>query len=115
METRNRRALFWAPRVLALGFVAFLALFALDVFGEGYSFGETLFALFMHLIPNFVILGAVMLAWRNDRLGAILFLGMGLLFLGMSRGTGWFVSGPLILIAALYLVSASAVPGPKPQ
>jgi len=45
MNTTTKRVLFWAPRVLGILFALFLSLFALDVFSEGYSFGETMLAL----------------------------------------------------------------------
>jgi hypothetical protein len=44
MEHRSSRAFFWAPRALAILFIAFMSFFALDVFGEGYGFWRTLIA-----------------------------------------------------------------------
>ena len=66
MSTISKRLLFWLPRGFCLLFAAFISLFALDVFSEGYSLGETLVALFMHLIPTFVILLALAVAWRRE-------------------------------------------------
>lgn len=74
-----RRLLHWSPRVLAVGFALFLALFAMDVFGEFESIGGTLIALFMHLIPTFLLLIAAAIAWRNPVSGGALFLLLGVL------------------------------------
>ena len=52
----------WTPRVLTILFILFMAIFALDVFGE-YSFPLILVALFMHLIPNFILIGVLLVAW----------------------------------------------------
>jgi lysylphosphatidylglycerol synthetase-like protein (DUF2156 family) len=73
MTQRSKRVLYWAPRALSILFIAFLGLFALDVFGAGYGFRETLLALTMHLIPNFVLIAVVALAWRWEWTGAALF------------------------------------------
>ena len=64
MTQFSRRTLFWTPRALSILFIAFLSMFALDVFGEGLSFWQTLLALTMHLIPSFILIAALVLAWR---------------------------------------------------
>jgi hypothetical protein len=79
MTQFSRRALFWAPRALSIAFIAFLGLFALDVFEVGYGFWKTLLALTMHLIPNFVLIAVVVLAWRWEWIGATLFAAAGVL------------------------------------
>ena len=43
---KSNKILFWLPRILAIIYIAFLSLFALDVFWEGYGFFETIAALF---------------------------------------------------------------------
>lgn len=70
-----RRLLFWTPRAVALSFALFLSLFALDVFGVGYSFWEVTVALLIHLIPTFVLLAATALAWRWEWIGAVVLAG----------------------------------------
>jgi len=79
MTQLSRRALYWAPRALSIAFIAFLGLFALDVFGAGYGFWKTLLALTMHLIPNFVLIAVLVLAWRWEWTGAALFSAAGVL------------------------------------
>jgi len=69
MRRPVRRLLFWTPRVALLLFAAFLSIFALDVFGAGYGFWETALALLMHLIPMWIMLGALALAWRWEWVG----------------------------------------------
>lgn len=70
-----RRLLFWTPRVLSIIFCAFVAMFALDVFDEGLGFWKTIIALVMHLLPVFVLLAALSLAWRWEWVGALAFFG----------------------------------------
>ncbi|MBK8046515.1 MAG: hypothetical protein IPK16_04895 [Anaerolineales bacterium] len=81
-----RRALHWAPRVLSILFIAFISLFALDVFGAGYSPWETLVALTMHLIPTFLLIVVVVAAWRWPWVGALAFCGFGAWYIVTSWG-----------------------------
>lgn len=64
MKVSVSRILFRTPRILCILFTVFINFFALDVFGEGHTFWETLWALGMHLVPTFLVLVALALAWR---------------------------------------------------
>jgi hypothetical protein len=107
MKKRTGRLLFWAPRILCLLFAAWLSVFALDVFGEGYGFWETALALMMHLIPTALVLVVLAVAWRWERVGAVVFGLLGLLYIGWMAGQMHpfmflFISGPLFLVAILF-------------
>ncbi len=110
MSTRSKRLLFWTPRVLCILFAGFVSLFALDVFGEGYGFWETILALLIHLVPTYVILILLAIAWRWEWVGAILFGVLGVWYILMTRGrvpwTAYLaMSGPLFLIGVLFLLN----------
>jgi hypothetical protein len=100
-----KRALFWTPRVLCILFAAFISLFALDVFSEGYDVWETIVALFMHMIPTMVILLALAVAWRWEWTGALLFCALAVVYTVTSRGAALIISGPLFVIGVLFLVN----------
>jgi hypothetical protein len=82
----SNRALFWAPRALSILFIAFVSLFALDVFGEGYGFWWTLIHLLMHLTPSFFMLAALVVAWRWEWVGSAAFTLCGAFFLLIGLG-----------------------------
>jgi len=118
MLVRNRRRgrqkmkpwLTWTPRILCLLFAVFLSLFALDVFGQGYEFWETVLALLMHLIPTGIVLVVLAVSWRWERIGAILFMALGIWYLLTAWGRfHWsayvVISGPLLLVGVLFLAS----------
>ena len=116
MTQLSRRTLFWTPRALSILFIAFLSMFALDVFGEGLSFWQTLLALTMHLIPSFILIAALVLAWRWEWIGAALYGAAGTLYvvwvvrhphLPAAIKLNWilFIAGPAFAIAALFLVN----------
>lgn len=109
MRSSMKQIVFWAPRLLAAFFAIFISLFALDVFGEGYGFGETILALFMHLIPTVIVLLVLIIAWRWEWVGGILFIALGVLYLFRFSGMHWsayvLISGPLFVVGSLFLVN----------
>ena len=105
MDTTTKRFIYWSPRVLSILFAMFLSMFALDVFSEGYGFGETILALLMHLVPTYLIVIALVIAWRWEGIGAILFIALPLFYLVMSKGENWIISGPLFLVGTLFLLN----------
>ena len=78
-------------------------MFALDVFSEGYGFGETILALLIHLVPTFIVIISLVIAWRWEWVGAILFIAVAFFFLVSSGGESRVISGPLFLIGILFL------------
>ena len=107
MTATWERFLFWGPRILAILFAGFLAIFAADVFSETHGFWSTAAALLLHLIPSGVILLILVLAWRRELLGGVFYLALGVVNLvarpGTSNWTGSAaVSGPLVVIALLF-------------
>lgn len=109
MSTRMKQLLIWTPRLLGILFALFLSIFALDVFGAGYTIGETLIALFMHLLPTFALLIALALAWRWQWVGAVVFLGFVAWYLIDTWGQApflvlLFICGPPLVVGLFYLV-----------
>jgi hypothetical protein len=117
MSDFSKRILFWAPRVLSIILIALLSLFALDVFDEHSGLWQTLPALMVHLIPSFVLIVALILAWRWEWIGAVLYGAAGLLYVtwvvSMSRPVPpawrliWIltIAGPAFIIAGLFLAN----------
>lgn len=105
MNTMTRRMLFWSPRILGILFAIFLSLFALDVFNEGYSVGETILALLIHLIPTYLVVISLAIAWRWEWVGSILFIALAVFYLASSGGGSWIISAPLLLIGSLFLLN----------
>ncbi len=117
MFDSSKRALFWAPRALSIVFIAFLGLFAMDVFDQHLGFWQTARALTIHLTPSFVLMAALILAWRPEGLGAALYPGAALLYviwvvfmpshLPATARLTWALSiaGPAFLIAGLFLAN----------
>jgi hypothetical protein len=110
MNTSMKRFLFWMPRILGILFAIFISIFALDVFDEGHSFGTILLALLVHLIPTYIIVVVLIIAWRWEGVGAILFMALAVLYIALAGARfHWAVyatiPGPLVLLAILFLLN----------
>ncbi len=110
MKTSSKRILFWTPRIVCLLFAVFLSLFALDVFDEHLGFWKTVAALFIHLIPTWIVLAVLAVTWRWEWVGAVLFNGLALFYLIAFGGRfHWsayaVISGSLCLIGFLFLLN----------
>ena len=100
---KMEKLFYWAPRVLAILYTIFISMFALDVFGEDFSW----LALFMHLVPTYILIGATLIAWRWEVIGGVIFAALGIWYIGLAWGkfdwiTGLIVAGPVFLIAILF-------------
>lgn len=96
MSTTTRNVLRWTPRLLGLIYAVFISLFALDVWGTGAGFWQELAAFLVHLLPTYLILGALVVAWNQPRLGGVLFL---VLATGFGLYFGWNEPATLLLLA----------------
>jgi lysylphosphatidylglycerol synthetase-like protein (DUF2156 family) len=114
MAKKIGKFIYWAPRILSIIFILFLALFSLDIFGNGYGFWETVVGLFMHNIPSMVLLVVLLIAWKHELVGAVAFTLAGLIFIGLlatRRSFEWYmlswfftIAGPAFLTGALFYV-----------
>ena len=112
MERPVRRLLYWTPRVLCLLFAAFISIFALDVFGHGGTVWQTLVALLIHLVPTYLVIAVLVLSWRREWLGGVLFIGLAALYLAWAWKRPFFgwaaglaIPGPLVVTGLLFLLN----------
>ena len=111
------KALYWLPRVLGIIAILFISLFALDAFESGLTFWQQMVAFIMHLIPSFVLLIILLIAWKWEKIGGIIFVLMGLGFtpfvfinnykmnhsFWMSFGIIVMITFPFILTGILFI------------
>ncbi len=105
----SKHFLYWTPRILAILFIAFISLFALDVFGE-YTGFNLLIALFMHLIPTFILVIILAISWKKEKWGGWFFIILGIIFTIFFNTYKHhlpflLISGPLFLVGALFLLN----------
>lgn len=117
-KIEKRDWIFWVPRILSIIFILFLALFSLDVFDGSYGFWGTILALFMHNIPSLLLLVVLIISWKYEIVGGIVFILAGLLYCVISVVRvvvsspselfmlAWAlqIAGPAFLIGILFIV-----------
>lgn len=81
MNRPTKRILYWTPRVLCILFALFITLFAFDVFAEGLSVPKVILALLLHLIPTAVIVIVLIISWRREWVGAIVYVALAVAYL----------------------------------
>jgi hypothetical protein len=108
MNTAGRRILFWAPRVLVILLAALVSIFALDVFSEKGGFWLKAGGLLIHLVPTFLVIAVLVVAWRWEWVGAVVFTALAAIYVIPARGRlPWVdclvIAGPLVLAGVLFL------------
>jgi hypothetical protein len=106
MSRLSARVLYWSPRILGIVFVIFRILFARDAFRHyGYDFWHVGY----HPVPALTILIILLLAWRWDWLGALLFSVYGALYAAIAIPKHVPAAVPetayVLVIAALFLAN----------
>jgi len=95
------------------------SMFALDAFGQGMTLWQQLVSFFMGLIPSFILLALLLIAWKWEYAGGISFAIIGIITsplvylwnynmnhsVGMSMGIVLMVTFPFIVVGVLFLVS----------
>ena len=68
----------WLPRILCILAILFISMFAADAFQSNLSFGQQLADFFIHLIPSYILITLLIIAWKWEFTGGILFTLIGL-------------------------------------
>ena len=106
MNKTTKQILYWSPRVLGILLALFIGIFALDVFSEVNNVWSTLVALSMHLIPTVIVVLFLLVSWRREWIGGILFLCLAIFYVVLSWeqfpvSVYFVISGPLVLMSVL--------------
>lgn len=110
---------YWAPRILSILFIIFLTMFSFDVISPDLSTGQILLNFVMHSIPSLVLLFVLIISWRYEIVGAVVFLLAGIAYtiltvfrssvsLPMAISWSLTLAGPAILIGVLFWLNWSA-------
>ena len=111
------RFVYWTPRILAILFILFLAMFSLDIFEGNYGFWGTIARLIMHNIPAMILLIVLIISWKYEIVGGIVFILAGIFYIIMlsmtaiTTGFEWYylswavqISGIAFFIGIMFLV-----------
>ncbi len=115
---KSTEILYWLPRVICILAILFISLFATDAFSHETTVWKQIGGFLMHLTPSFILLIFLIIAWKRELAGGIIFIVAGwvmtpLVFrqnyqmnqsVMMSLGIIAFITVPFIVVGALFIV-----------
>ena len=120
---KNSIALYhWLPRILCILAILFISLFAADSFeNPEQTIWQQLGGFFLHLIPSIILLLFLIVAWKRELIGGIIFIVIGIVLsplvfmLNYNRTHSVWISLtviltitlPFLLVGILFLISYS--------
>jgi hypothetical protein len=115
IKKKINKFIFWTPRILGIIFILFLMMFSLDIFQPGLTAWQITIGLFMHNIPVLILLIFLIISWKYEIVGGIVFILAGLLYIFLlitSSHFEWYmliwsltISGPAFLIGILFMIN----------
>lgn len=114
-----QKILRWTPRVLCIIAILFVSMFSLDAISPESTFWQNAGSLLMSLLPSFVLVSFLVVAWKWELTGGILIAILGLAatpFIynlnlqrtgsaGTALGVVLMITVPFIIIGALFIIS----------
>lgn len=113
------RILHWMPRIICMIVILFISKFALNALESYLTIWQQILLVLVHLIPAVALVGLLIIAWKWELIGGILFTlaGLGLApviyqhnynmdqSMGMSLGFVMLFALPLVIIGMLFILS----------
>ena len=116
---KSNRIIYWTPRILCVFAILFISMFALDSFSPDLTIWQQLGTFFIHLIPSYILVALLIVAWKWEYIGGIIFIVIGLGFspvvfihnynmnnsIWMSIGIILSITVPFVVVGVLFIVS----------
>ncbi len=103
------------PRILGIIFILFLMMFSLDVFELRLTGWQIVMGLLMHNIPTLFLLIILIISWKHEIVGGIVFILAGVFYiimLTMQPTFEWYmlawsaiIAGPSLLTGVLFFIN----------
>ena len=77
---KSVKIIYWTPRILCILAILFISMFALDSFSPELTIWQQMGAFFIHLIPSYVLIALLIIAWKWEYIGGLIFMIFGLGF-----------------------------------
>ena len=112
--------LHWTPRIICILSILFISMFAADAFESGDTIWQQLANLFLHLIPTFILTVLLIIAWKWENLGGLLFMLAGItsspfifmlnhnrnhFSIGQCIGIIAMINLPFVIVGILFIIS----------
>ncbi len=114
----NSKIIHWLPRIIVILGILFVSLFAFDSFRSGNSIWQQLLEFLIHLIPSYILLIVLLIAWKYEFIGGIIFIIISLGFsplifthnfqmnhsISISLGIITMINFPFLLAGILFII-----------
>ncbi|MRS02765.1 hypothetical protein EG832_06010 [bacterium] len=112
------KILIWFARVLAILSILFMLMFSLDAFGGNETLAKKMLGFLMHNIPAFGLIVALVVAWRYEIAGGVLFIiafvALGIFFKSFAGNSGsLMIIAPLLVAGIAFVVHGIISPKEK--
>ncbi|WP_289053974.1 DUF7670 domain-containing protein [Carboxylicivirga marina] len=118
--------LHWTPRIICILAIMFISVFALDSFNPDLTIWQQIGDFLIHLIPSFVLIILLIVAWKWEFIGGVIFSLIGLGFspfifihnynmistmheidqsIWLSLRTVFIINVPFVIVGILFIVS----------
>ena len=115
----SKRAFCWLPRIICILAILFVSMFALDSFAPELSFLQQIGGFLIHLIPSFILLAVLIVAWKWEFAGGLIFTILGIALSPFvysmnykMNGSVWMsllvilmITIPFVIVGVLFIVS----------
>ena len=98
----------WAPRILGILMTLFIGMFALDAFDPHLTILRQISNFLIQLIPAYIALITVVIAWKWDLAGCLIYLVLSLFYASWAWHHPLWILGislPLIILSILFFIS----------
>ncbi len=114
------KVLEWLPRIICILAILFISMFSLDAFAPGLTIWQQLGGFLIHNIPSFVLLAFLILAWKREFTGGMIFIVLGFIFsilvyfinhyrnhfsIGRSLIIVAIIGLPFVVVGILFIIS----------
>ena len=113
------RVLHWLSRVICIMAILFISLFALDAFTPGHTIWQQLGDFLIHLIPSYILIAFLIIAWKWEFIGGIIFVVIGVAMtpfvyimnyhrthsIGVSLMIILMITIPFVVVGVLFIAS----------
>lgn len=115
----SKGILHWTPRILCIMAILFISMFAFDAFNPSLTVWQQIGGFLIHLIPTYILLTLLIIAWKWELIGGIIFLLIGLGFtpfifnhnyhmnhsIWMSLFIVLMINIPFVIVGTLFILS----------
>jgi len=109
----------WIPRILCIFAILFVSMFALDTFQPDKTIWQQIGDFIMHLTPSFILLIFLIVAWKRELVGGVIFTLIGIFLtpfifkmnynmnhsVSTSLGVIAAITFPFIVVGVLFILS----------